>query len=473
MHFDQILTALKHARPRRHTPRFRLRREKNGWRIFDGSEAIAFAYQRGYYHFDIWSFSPFEPHVMANPDPPGAVVDLHTLHNTTINLPFVSAPELVKGVPDPLACVRWKWIRPSGKELHLRIAGTLREGQRIEYNVRIAYDPQWARYRFFLDADVWKRTRTGLEPINMMLAGALASRPEQRRWTHSIWEDAQGKLKRLVHSNTLFSVTDFVNSEWRTKNGPHPRSWIGYAAHPEFNPAMLVHHTNAPVCFATCSQLFDEHLIWHSAGLDDLDNGFFHFVMRTELINLPSRLASSFLKQAEDPPRPRKWRRAEIALPFHMNAVNSFEKPVDPWQPEECPILVLSKAKDAPIQWVQGEAHTGRHSLRFEARRPHDRRGLFPVGAVCNVERNARYRLSAWVKTRDVERFARLELVSYEYTYDNVLDVHQSPKLNGTEGWTCLAVEMDTGEAAYLMPRLMLYGPGTAWFDDVKLERVG
>jgi len=30
-------------------------------------------------------------------------------------------------------------------------------------------------------------------------------------------------------------------------------------------------------------------------------------------------------------------------------------------------------------------------------------------------------------------------------------------------------VELDSGDEAYLMPKLVLYGPGVAWFDDVEL----
>ena len=36
-------------------------------------------------NLDIWAFSPFEPDEMANPEPPGKVVDLHTVHNTFLN----------------------------------------------------------------------------------------------------------------------------------------------------------------------------------------------------------------------------------------------------------------------------------------------------------------------------------------------------------------------------------------------------
>jgi hypothetical protein len=88
------------------------------------------------------------------------------------------------------------------------------------------------------------------------------------------------------------------------------------------------------------------------------------------------------------------------------------------------------------------------------------------------VEPYSRYRLSAWVKTAEVERFAWLELYTYEYSYSNVLDLAQSEKATGSSDWTRLQVELDTAEERYIMPRLLLYGRGRAWFDDVLLERL-
>jgi len=303
-----------------------------------------------------------------------------------------------------------------------------------------------------------------------MLAGALVSRPERMRWTHSVWSDPTGHLKRLVHSNALFTVTDYSaggGGEWRNKNAPFQGAWIAYAANPTFNPAMLIHETSAPICFSTCSQLFDEHLVWQSAGLDQLDEGYFHFVMRTELVNLGAKLARLLLERAEDPPRPKKWRFEQIALPFRMDVVNSFEKALDPWAPEDCPILAV----DAD-HWDNRVAHTGKRSLRLDGRRVAEWTVLFPAGAVCNVEPHTRYRFSAWVKTRNVQRFARLELTGIEYSFTNAIEVAHSEKLTGTRDWTLLQVELDSADEAYLLPRFVLYDAGQAWFDDAKLERV-
>jgi hypothetical protein len=471
-----ILKSMIKPRPRPYTPKFRVERDPLGWKIFDGGKEIGLVVNRNWLAFDLWSFSPFEAPVMANVKPPGKVVDLHTLHNTSINLPGTHASELIEGISDSFDRLKLKWIASSGNKLDLEISGTFAKGQRVNYHFRVAYDPKWARYRYFFDADIWKLSCQGLEPINLMMAGALVSRPEKVRWTHSIWEDPTGKLKRLVHSNALFGATDYNSNgggEWRCKNAPDHGAWIAYAANKAFNPALLIHETSAPVYFATCSQLFDEHICWQQAGLDQLDQGFFRFSMRTELVNLSHKLADDFLKHAADPPRPKKWRFQKVALPFRMDKINSFEKPLDPWEPEDCPILMVDPPSSGePICWDNKVGHSDAHSIRLEGSRDNTWTELFPWGAVCDVEPHTRYRLSAWVKTKNIDRCARIGIASYEYTEANVMDVANSEKLSGSRDWTLLRVELDSGDEAYMLPRFALYGTGTAWFDDVKLERI-
>jgi hypothetical protein len=98
---------------------------------------------------------------------------------------------------------------------------------------------------------------------------------------------------------------------------------------------------------------------------------------------------------------------------------------------------------------------------------------VFPSGAVCNVKPHRRYRLTGWIRTRGVDRYARLDLFSCEYGYANLVDLAQSPMVSGTSRWTRVEAELDSGDEAYLMPRFVLYGSGTSWFDDVALEEVG
>ncbi|MBI4026716.1 MAG: hypothetical protein HY360_17160 [Verrucomicrobia bacterium] len=476
-YFDQIVGSFQRRRPKPHTPRFRIAKERLGWRVFDGEKAIALLMPM---QFDIWSFSPFEPDKIANVEPPGKVVDLHTLHNTAINLGTQGWPRHWHAQGDFENRVKWNWLKKGGKELLARITVSFADGESGQWRLRVRYDPAWGRYRYTWDIAARKYEPDSMEGFNLMMAGALADRAEHRRWTHSIWENPDGELRRIVHSNALFSCTDYASGvkfeadgPWRWRNASYPRAWIGYAAHPSFNPVMLVHRTNVPLMFGTCSQLFDEHFRWMRAGQDNLDaDGYFHFQMSAELVNLSPALAKDFLRQGKDPMRPKRWCHDDFALPFYVDRVNPFAEEIDPWKPEECAILKIPRAPNGPIVWDQNIGRDDRYSIRLQNSVAWERRELWPQGAVCRVRPHHRYRLSGWIKSRGVKRFARLELLAYEYTYANVTAFGASAQVSGTRGWTRVEAEVDSGDSVYVMPKLVLYGPGTAWFDDVRMEKI-
>lgn len=464
--YERIVKALALPRKRAHRPTFRIEADGRDWRLYDGDHALARFMPLA---LDIWSFSPFAPDTMANVEPPGKVVDLHTVHNSFVNLGVQGWPKawLARAGADEL--VQWTWPKASGAALEAVATVPGPDGESGEWRFHVRYDAAWGCYRYSCDVHVRKMEPEGFEGFNLMMAGALEDRPEARRWTHSLWENADGELRRIVHSNALFSVTDYAGSTWRTRHAPYPQSWIAYAAHPVFNPAILVHNTSVPLMFATCSQLFDEHLVWLPAGQDNLEaDGYFHFRMAVEFVNLPARLARTFLAQAADPVQPQTWRNTDIALPLRWDEVNSFETPVDPWAPEDCAIVTVPADGAGGVAWVPG-GHTGRHSLCLTGGSASTRRLLFPTGAVCKVRPHTRYRLTAWIRTENVARWARLELTTYEYTYVNVIDSAFSAGVTGSSAWQQVTVELDSGDEAYIMPRLVLYGPGRAWFDDVCL----
>jgi len=471
-YFDRIVDSFGKAAARPYVPQFSVQDTRRGLKIFDKGREIAFLLTDGCYALDLWSFSPFEPDVYANAEMHPYVWDLHTCRNSWVNLPYHLAEDLLEGVADPSACMELS-VAATGPELRFLIRGRFQEGQRLEYEIALRYAPEWGRYRCFVSADAWKLSQAGFEPINFMMCGALRGRSKSR-WSHSVYEDMHGQLRRLVHSNALFFATDYACpiGTWRSKGVPLTKAWVAYALNEDCNPAMLVHECNVPMYVATCSQLFDEHLIWRPAALEQLDGNYFHFRMHTEFVNLGRDLAATLLEGAADPPAPERWRIRRTALPFHLEQVNDFETPVDVWQEEDCPIFAVEDDPAAPVQWADDEAYSGSRSLRLKGKVWHGWTEIHPCGAVCEVELGARYRLSGWLKTTGVERFARLELASIEYTYANKIDIAHSAKVSGDSDWTHVSVTFDNHEGAYVQPMLQLYGLGTAWFDDLMLEKV-
>ena len=467
--FDSILSSFNRSSVHSHQPSFRLEREGTNWQVFDGQKHLACFMPQT---LDIWSFSPFEQDEMANLERPVKVVDVHTAHNTCINFGMQGWP--AHWNPEELC---WNWEKDAGAELVANITLSARDGETGSWRLRVSYDPAWERYRYQITIDARKMDPDGFEGFNLMAAGALACRPEDRRWSHSIWENPDGKLRRIVHSNALLMCTDFgglrdSTGPWLKYHLSYPQAWVGYAAHPSFNPACLIHRTNIPLRGNTCNLLFDEHIVWTHAGQDHLgEDGYFHYHMDLEFVNLLPGMARQLLDLASDPVRPKKWWNERVALPFRMDVENSFEEPADPWLPEECPIFEVPIDVEGVISWCDDSAHSGTHSIRLRQAEA-GRLQLVPGGAVCRVRPHTLYRLSAWVKTKELPGRALVELAGYAYSYDNINHKAASSALCGDADWTFLEVNLDSGDQAYLMPYLILEGPGTAWFDDVTFSPV-
>lgn len=476
MHLDTLLASLRRVEPTPHIPDFRLSRELDSWRVYDGARALALCRPSS---LDIWAFSPFDPDEMANPEPPGDVVDIHTVHNTYINFGYQTWPTHWHG-----SALIWNWLRVAGPELEAEITLSAPHGEYSRWRLTIGYDATQARYRYQVAIAARKKTPDGFEAFNLMAPGALAESAERRRWTHTMWENPDGGLRRLVHSSLLLLGTDYAtggmkagrkvhgmqSGPWRHRNLPYPRAWVAYAGHASFNPALLIHQTSVPLRGATCDLLFDEHLFWNTAGQDNLaDDGYFHYRMTLEIVNPPAPLMRNMLAQATDPVRPAHWRNEQLALPFYLDRTNLFDTPVDPWEPEECALFLFPKATAGTIAWDEA-GRNGSRSLRLQTAVAGETIHLLPKGAVCRVRPHARCRLSAWLRTAGPSAQARLLLQAYAYSYSNILNSVTSAPVTGATEWTRVSIELDSGIAAYVMPRLELTGPGTAWFAELQLE---
>lgn len=94
------------------------------------------------------------------------------------------------------------------------------------------------------------------------------------------------------------------------------------------------------------------------------------------------------------------------------------------------------------------------------------------VAAVVPVQRHTRYRLSGWIKTRDVR--------APRNAPGMMLNVHGGPRTKGLLGdndWTEVAVEFDSGERTEVTVHCLFGGyggaTGEAWWDDVALVALG
>ena len=87
------------------------------------------------------------------------------------------------------------------------------------------------------------------------------------------------------------------------------------------------------------------------------------------------------------------------------------------------------------------------------------------------VKPYSKYRLSGWIKARDVKPLGRARGALFNV---NGLDEAQTPPVTGTRDWTRIEIVFDTGANDAVQVNCLFGGwgraTGTAWYDDVALE---
>ena len=158
-----------------------------------------------------------------------------------------------------------------------------------------------------------------------------------------------------------------------------------------------------------------------------------HSTARIESVNLIPN--PSFEQAQSDPPRPKFWRVRD----YSGKATHTLDTP----------------------------GHTGQYSLKIESADGSDASMFVDVP----VDPGTDYRLSGWIKTKDLARDGGLGAL---------LNVHlinvKTPAVFGTGDWQKVEVAFNTGSQTRVSINCLFGGfghaRGTAWFDDVQLERL-
>ena len=122
------------------------------------------------------------------------------------------------------------------------------------------------------------------------------------------------------------------------------------------------------------------------------------------------------------------------------------------------------------MTWDSTEHHQGLYSVRIRNDQPNDARWVQTV----QVSANTNYRLSGWIKTQDVAHAVEVNDVGANLCLMG--GGEHSAGLLGTNGWTFVAMLFNSGSRTSVTvgARLGFYSgttTGTAWFDDLRLER--
>lgn len=118
------------------------------------------------------------------------------------------------------------------------------------------------------------------------------------------------------------------------------------------------------------------------------------------------------------------------------------------------------------FDWDSTQKHSGSKSVMVSNETTNDARWVQNI----MVQTNAVYRLSGWIKTKNVaeggNQGASLAFIGTNYS---------SPKITGTTDWTYVYVDIVTRGNTFVQVAARLVGEnggsgGTAWFDDLKFE---
>ena len=160
----------------------------------------------------------------------------------------------------------------------------------------------------------------------------------------------------------------------------------------------------------------------------------------------------------------REKSAAEVVTPLGVVPNGSFEKSVG----------------DSPVGW-KSQTYSGRARFRYvEGGRTGQRCVMITSGngadagwlGTVTVKPNTQYRLSAWIKTED------LDAGTGKGALLNIHNIQplQTPAVSGTTDWTKVEISFNSGDNAFIQINCLFGGwglaNGTAWYDDLKIEPV-
>jgi hypothetical protein len=291
-----------------------------------------------------------------------------------------------------------------------------------------------------------------IEFNNLFAGGISESRGDHKRWQKTVRAVADGRITFAYHNPTNIPKDDL-----------HPRGFVGFVTEEGMNPFVELIEASSPVSIITCSQWYDQHLVTKPDPVKDAE-GLYRVVAQYRFLSLPGKVA----REIEAAAVPYGSKETGRILGFLLNQPNDFEQGI----PHDG---VYNGGIWQHIIRTDGQAHSGKYSLRVDGRGPGKVTTFAPIGGGPGVigESKKRYRLTAWVKTELSEGTAYVRVDDARWSWDDVQASRRTKELSGQNDWTRVAVEFQPGpHDPFLVVRLCVAGKGSAWFDDVMLEEI-
>ncbi len=122
--------------------------------------------------------------------------------------------------------------------------------------------------------------------------------------------------------------------------------------------------------------------------------------------------------------------------------------------------------------WTTDEARSGRHSLKLQVAEGAEHTWISTRQGGIRLSSGGRYRMTAWVKARDVVGYAGW-YIHIGNAANTMMDAPMLSAGDGTFDWKPVSIEFTVPQGADRADLgTVLRGTGVAWFDDVSLERL-
>ena len=216
----------------------------------------------------------------------------------------------------------------------------------------------------------------------------------------------------------------------------------------------------------TCNVWLDQHNSVELSDRRDAD-GFFSGHVLFRIAAVPPEVAERLVADT-------RWE--------DFKGVQSVMIRMDGETFEDQPLPISTPVRGAcafgsELKVTTDEGHSGQRSLKVAAlprEKGVGKYDFFLSAPQLNLESNARYRISAWIKAvGDAEGFIVADLYDNSPHDDHRYQRQQTPSVTHADGWRQVTFEFDTGLLAPQIDlRFAAVGSGTAYFDDFSLTKL-
>jgi len=438
-----------------YTPAFHLDETEACTWICDGDQRIAL-YDPRWRQLDFWTYLPGQP-LVQHPEFPRCY-DQGTIFGCRAALMWATKSGNL--IPDR---EEHTWdVQPD--RIRLTVTGSYHRGGQTTHVLEIGYDAAAQQYRYLLSADFQVPWQLDVEVFNIYPARMLHSHPEQRRFTHTVWQGRDGRWKSFPHAVGLF-ITHVVG---QYKFIPAEGGTLAWVTDPVWNPYFTVLASCRPLQLGTCDMWWDEHVIVPMPGMEErTPDGLYQYAVALECGSFSAEKAAAILAEAGPVPLHAHDQQRTPVPAFRLNEVCDFTQTASITDPLDTNMVWVPNAY---VTWISDpqRVHSGQRALALSSTGP--AQSTCPAGAVVQIGQQRRARMSAWINTERLHGEAWIELRSFRFYYDSIDRTVTSARVPAGKDWVCVEVEGSTGDSPYLHPFLWVEGSGEAVFDDVLYE---